>query len=637
MAVIATAGHVDHGKSALVRALTGMEPDRWQEEHRRGMTIDLGYAWTTLDSGAEVAFVDVPGHERFIGNMIAGLGPVPAVLFVVASDEGWRQQSEEHLTAVEALGLQHGLLVVTRSDLADPAAALGAAGTRLRASGLGGWESVAVSARTGQGLPELRAALDRLVASLPGPEIDAPARLWVDRSFTVRGSGTVVTGTLGQGRIGVGDRLRLVARDDTERTVTVRGLESLGRPRERASAVCRVALNLRGVSTDEVGRGDLLVGTDAWRTTSVVDVALTAVGGGEGHAGQGYEQVTGHGGQGEEGRGVAPLPSRVMAHAGTLAIEARVRPLAPSNLRSDTARLTFGRELPLRTGDRLILRDAGARRVLAGARVLDTAPPRLTRRGAAARRAADLAALSGGPDLDHEVGRRGAMTVADAVALGHRPETIPVDEANTATAGHDEPSGVRRRGEWLVDGARWREWGHTLRAGVENQARTDPLQPTLTLEAARAAVGVPDRDLLARLATESGLEVVEGRVGLPGVRAALDPSTDAGLQAIEQRLHAEPYAAPEQHDLDAAGLGSRQLAAAEKSGRILRLPGNVVLLTTSPARAMRVLAALPQPFTTSEARQALGSTRRTVIPLLEHLDGRGWTRRVDGTRREVRR
>ncbi|MDN5766583.1 MAG: SelB C-terminal domain-containing protein [Humibacillus sp.] len=643
MAVIATAGHVDHGKSALVRALTGIEPDRWQEERRRGMTIDLGYAWTTLPSGVEVAFVDVPGHERFIGNMIAGLGPAPAVLFVVAADEGWRQQSEEHLTAVEALGLQQGLLVVTRSDLADPDAALRAAGERLRVAGLGGWEAVSVSARTGQGLPALRAALDRLVAALPEPDTDAPARLWVDRSFTVRGSGTVVTGTLGQGRIGVGDRLRLITSDEAEQLVTVRGLESMERATGQVSAVCRVALNLRGVGADEVGRGDLLVTTDAGHATTVVDVALTTVGGGE-DDGQERQGDRHGGGQGAgrrehsgEDRGVEALPSRVMAHIGTLAIEARVRPLASAGLPGGTARLTFGRAMPLRPGDRLILRDAGARRVLAGARVLDTDPPLLARRGAAAQRAADLAALSGGPDLAHDVGRRGAMTVTDAVALGHRLETMPVEGTSAAPDVNDEASGAVRRGRWLVDGVRWREWGHALRAAVERQAYADPLQPTLPLEAARAAAEVPDRALLAMLAAELGLEVVEGRVGLPGVRASLDPSTEAALRVIEQRLQAEPCNAPEQHDLDAAGLGPRQLAAAEKAGRILRLPGDVVLLPTSPARAMRVLAALPQPFTTSEARQALGSTRRTMIPLLEHLDARGWTRRLDGTRREVRR
>src|SRR3954447_4737770 len=145
MQVVATAGHVDHGKSTLVRALTGMEPDRWAEERRRGMTIDLGYAWTALPSGAELACVDVPGHQRFIGNMLAGLGPAPAVLFVVAADEGWSRQSDEHLAAIDALDVRHGLLVVTRSDLADPAIARDDAVSRIARTSLGSVESLAVS------------------------------------------------------------------------------------------------------------------------------------------------------------------------------------------------------------------------------------------------------------------------------------------------------------------------------------------------------------------------------------------------------------------------------------------------------------------------------------------------------------
>src|SRR5512139_423670 len=204
------------------------------------MTIDLGYAWTTLDSGEELAFVDVPGHQRFIGNMLAGLGPAPAVVFVVAADEGWRQQSAEHLAAVDALGLQHGLLVVTRSDLADPAPALADAGERLAATSLGRCEALAVSARTGDGIPELRSALDRLVARLPRPATDGRVRLWVDRAFTIRGSGTVVTGTLGEGTMRVGDQLEVAGR-----SVTVRGLQSLERPRDSVPAVARVAVNLR--------------------------------------------------------------------------------------------------------------------------------------------------------------------------------------------------------------------------------------------------------------------------------------------------------------------------------------------------------------------------------------------------------
>src|SRR5690242_5740711 len=184
--VIATAGHVDHGKSTLVRRLTGMEPDRWAEERRRGMTIDLGFAWTGLPSGATVAFVDVPGHERFVPNMLAGIGPVPAAMIVVAADEGWMPQSAEHLAALNALDVRHGLLVVTRSDLAEPEAAIELAQEEIAGSSLGDVEAVAVSAVTGAGLDDLRAALDRLVARLPAPDAEAPVRLWIDRVFTVK-------------------------------------------------------------------------------------------------------------------------------------------------------------------------------------------------------------------------------------------------------------------------------------------------------------------------------------------------------------------------------------------------------------------------------------------------------------------
>lgn len=600
MHVLATAGHVDHGKSALVRALTGIEPDRWAEEHRRGLTIDLGYAWTTLPSGEEVAFVDVPGHQRFIGNMLAGLGPAPAVLFVVAADEGWRQQSDEHLAAVDALGLRHGLLVVTRSDLADPAAALADAGERLAASSLGGCEAVAVSAKTGAGLDALREALERLVARLPPPDPTARLRLWVDRSFTIRGSGTVVTGTLGEGRVSVGDELEVGGR-----RVRVRGLQSRERPREEVFAVARVAVNLRGVAADEIARGSVLLAPGAWRATSTVDVRLST--------------------------DARELPARAMLHIGTAAQEVRLRPLS-----GDTARLLMPVALPLRAGDRAILRDPGAQRVVAGVVVLDIDPPPLQRRGAGARRGQELAAATGAVDLETEVHRRGAMRTQDASALGldvgrHATSDARLAPADDRTEGADA---VVRHGEWLVDREVWRQWGDALRAALEAQVRDEPLEPTLTLEAARAAAGPPDRSLVPALAGETGLEVAAGRVGLPGVTASLGKAEE-GLRRIEERLGESPFAAPERPELDAVGLGPREVAAAVRTGRLVRLPDDVLLLPSAPARAMRVLAALPQPFTTSEARQALGTTRRVVIPLLEHLDGRGWTRRLDGSHRQV--
>jgi selenocysteine-specific elongation factor len=237
--------------------------------------------------------------------------------------------------------------------------------------------------------------------------------------------------------------------------------------------------------------------------------------------------------------------------------------------------------------------------------------------------------MAGAPDLAAEVARRGAMTAADAVALG-----APVPEA-------DRPvEGVTRRGRWLVADAAWQDWGRRLHAAVAARADADALDPTLTLEAARAASGAPDRALVTDLAATAGLEVHDGRVGLPGRAAELGARAEEGLRRIEARLADEPFAAPEQKELDASAMGPRELAAAVRAGRLVRLPGvpdDVYLLPIAPARAMRVLAELPQPFTTSEARVALASTRRTVIPLLEHLDARGWTRRVDGTHREVRR
>ncbi|MDN5791330.1 MAG: GTP-binding protein, partial [Micrococcales bacterium] len=361
MHVVATAGHVDHGKSTLVRALTGMEPDRWAEERRRGLTIDLGYVWTTLPGAGEVAFVDVPGHRRFIGNMLAGLGPSPAVMLVVAADEGWREQSTEHLEAIDALGLRHGLLVVTRSDLADPGPTLTAARERVATSSLAGAPALAVSGVTGAGLPELRGALARLCAALPEPRQTGRVRLWIDRSFTVRGSGTVVTGTLGAGTLREGDTLAVRGRD-----LTVRGLESLGRRRDDVAATARVAVNLRGAHAGELSRGDALLTPSAWRLTSQADVLL--------------------------GTDAAALPPHLSCHIGTAAGGGGVRPLG-----AEAARLLLERPLPLEAGDRAILRDPGGAGALTGALVIDVDPPALRRRGAAATRAATL--------RTHRVGR----------------------------------------------------------------------------------------------------------------------------------------------------------------------------------------------------------------------------------------
>ena len=271
MHVISTAGHVDHGKSTLVRALTGTDPDRFAEEKERGLTIDLGFATTKLPSGRSVSFVDVPGHVRFLKNMLAGVGAVDACVFIVAATEGWKPQSEEHLRILEMLGLQHGLVVLTKAAVADDdlreLARLDVedhiAGTFLEAG-----EIVEVDSLSGQGLDEMREALDRLLAVTPTARDISRPRLWIDRSFTIRGSGTVITGTLAGGTIAIDDKLVLCP---AGRDVRVRSIETHDEARETAQPGSRVALNLGRVSADEAQRGDVLVREGQWWMTSQCD------------------------------------------------------------------------------------------------------------------------------------------------------------------------------------------------------------------------------------------------------------------------------------------------------------------------------------------------------------------------------
>ncbi|MGW4488348.1 selenocysteine-specific translation elongation factor [Amycolatopsis sp. NPDC004368] len=573
MRVIATAGHVDHGKSTLIRRLTGMEPDRWAEERRRGLTLDLGFAWTRL-GGEEIAFVDVPGHRRFVPNMLAGIGPVPAVLFVVAADEGWKPQSAEHLAALDAFGVGHGLLVVTKADRADPAAATAQALREIAATSLGEVPAVAVSGTTGAGLDELRARLTSLAAGLPPPDPDADVRLWIDRAFTIKGAGTVVTGTLGAGALRVGDELAL-----GETRVRVRGLQSLGEPRENVSAVARVAVNLRGVARDTAERGDALLAPGAWRTTAELDVRL-------------------------RGAPAADLHRHLVVHLGSAAVPARVRPLGP-----DTARLLLAKPLPLRVGDRGLLRDPGEHRIPAGFDVLDVRPPDLGRRGAARARGAELAAPEPGWDL---LRREGFVRHEDFPALG-LPE-----------------AGVRLGG-WHADPARLARLREEAPQVVAAWTREQPNTAGLPVEVLRQRLGLPAAELVPAVLTE-GLTVAGGLVRRPG--AGLSASVERALAVLEKRFAENPFQAPEADELRELGLGPRELAAAVRLGRLSAITDGVVLGPDAPRRTAEVLAALDEPFTVSEARRALGSTRRVVVPLLEQLDALGATERLaDGTRR----
>ena len=595
MQVVATAGHVDHGKSTLIRALTGIEPDRLAEERRRGLTIDLGFAWTALPSGQQVSFVDVPGHERFLGNMLAGLGPAPIVCFVVAADGGWQAQSSDHRDAVAALGIDQGLLVVTRADLAPERVpeVTAQARSELAGTGLAHAPALAVSAVTGQGMDALCEQLDELVTAARRPDAGERVRLWVDRAFTVAGAGTVITGTLAAGTLRREDRLALIgAHGGEEAEVQVRGLQSRGGQLDELGPASRAAVNLRGVEAEQVGRGDALLTPGAWHLAAQIDVRRTS------------------------GAELADAPRELVAHVGTAAETARVRPFG-----ADHARLTLERPLPLAVGDALVLRGSGSHAVRTGVRVLDVDPPAPARRGDGRRRQAVLEAMPEGGDLAGEVARRGA--VSEQVLRRYGIAVL-----------QELPAGVERHGDQLVDADALADWCEELTVLVARAQRADPLSAGLPRKAAADALSLPAPELLDTVVTAAGLVLEAGRVKDPAAAAGLG-AAEAGVAQLERRLAESSFQAPEAEDLVALRLGPRELAAAAAQGRLLRLPEEVVLLPSAPALAMRELARLEQPFTASEARQALGTTRRVAIPLLEHLDARGWTRRVDAGHREI--
>jgi selenocysteine-specific elongation factor len=565
--VVATAGHVDHGKSSLVRALTGMEPDRLEEEHRRGLSIELGYAWTTWPGTGDVAFVDVPGHRRFARTTLAGLGPVPVVLFVVAADEGWKPQSAEHLAALDALEVRHGVLTITKIDRADPARAVAEARRALSGTALAAVRAVPVCATDGTGVDALIQALRSVLAEVPPPDPAAGVRLWVDRSFTIIGVGQVITGTLPAGSIHVGDELVT----SSGATVRVRGIESLGRSLEVASGTARVALNVR-VRDGQVSRGEAVFRPGTHVVTNVLDAVL---------------------------RGSAEdVPNAAVLHIGSAAVPCQVRPLGDRHVR-----LTLAERVPLQVGDRALVRDPGRPSALVGLSVVDVQPPALVGRGATARRAAELAAVAAPVDALHLLLRRGPVRTIDLVASG-----LPAGLGVEVVPG------------WRVSADRWSGLGAELRTLLASDLDHDPLGRPRTAASMAATLGLPDVTVAEALL--ASIRPDHDRVG------RLPDAILTGLDQLDQWYADHPYGAPNADQLSDLGLDSAALAAAARAGRLLRLAPHVVLAPGADVAAVAVLASVPSPFRVTDACAALGATRRSVVPLLEHLDKVGRTRRL---------
>jgi selenocysteine-specific elongation factor len=626
--VIGTAGHVDHGKSALIQALTGTDPDRLAEEKARGMTIDLGFAWTTLPSGREVGFVDVPGHERFVHNMLAGVGGIDCALLVVDASEGWRPQSAEHLAILDLLGIPAGVVAISKTDLVDEAArerVTAAVRERLAGTTLAGAPLVPTAAPSGLGVETLKAALDQTLDRLPEPPDRGRPRLPVDRVFTMRGAGTVVTGTLSGGTLHADGEAELLP---AHRKVRIRALQGHGAPLAAASPARRLAVNLAGVATDQVARGDVLTLPGQWAATSTADCRLRCL-------------------QGAPG----PLRSRgaYLLYAGAAEAAVRLQPLDADEVRPGQdalVRLHLERPLVLDVFEPVVLRDSGRDETVGGGRVLDPFPHR-TVRGTAGRvrRVEELEAREKAGDrlLERVLAEREVVPLAELpMLLGVAPDRLAAPLAAATEAGR----AVRSRTLAWTAGAFQNAKAAVLDA-VERHHRAEPLAAGLPAQAARAAALHPGgRPPLPTGA--AGAEVVEALVGdgrlvadgpvvrLPGHGVRLDPAQQAVRDRVEGAVTAGGVEVLTDTALAELGADRLMTAVLVRLGVLVAIQPGLYLGRSTLQRAVEELRrAFPggRQFAATEAKEALGTTRRSAIPLLEHLDRSGVTVRVGDLRR----
>jgi len=615
--VIGTAGHVDHGKTTLIHALTGVDTDRFREEKERGLTIDIGFAHLELP-GARLGIVDVPGHRDFLGNMLTGSTGLDAVLLVVSAAEGPMPQTREHLQIAHLLGIRHGVVALTNvdrvesdfADLADEAVREELAET----TGHEDWPVVRVDAVRGDGVSDVRAALGELVERLTPPPADPIFRLPVDRSFSVAGTGTVVTGTSWSGRLAVGDRVHVLPGGQEAR---VRSLQVHGTDRQAVGARSRCAAGLVGVGVDEVGRGDTIVSTAAWRTVERIGVAVDML--------PGSGRVIEHG-------------TRIRVWLGTREVMARVElPNRGKIVPGETGHAVLACEAALatRAGDRCILRFYSPVELLGGARVAELEPPRDWE-----ERVHDWDAVLG-PEAPDSAGAavrlaagRGIDQDGLRLASPHLlPEPVPGDWA------------LRRIGDRWFDPDRLEALERELEAWLQGAHEAAPRAQTRSLESLRGAAAAGAADALVGAAIEglaaAGRIIVEGPgVRLAGHKVLLAADEVRVRDALITAVRAEGLMPPPPDEL-AERLGAPRtllndlLVLLVEADELVQVTPEFYVSAEAEAglrkAALEVMsgrdAARPTDF-----REALDVTRRYLIPLLEYLDNVGWTRRTEDGR-----
>lgn len=624
MRVLATAGHVDHGKSTLVEALTGTHPDRLKEEREREMSIDLGFAYLTLPDGIEVGIVDVPGHRDFVANMLAGVGGVDAVLLVVAADEGVMPQTREHVDILDLLGVTTALVALTKIDLVDDEEWLDLVEeevrTLLQPTSLAQAPIVRVSARTGQGLDVLRWTLANQLAHAPArPDLGRP-RLPIDRAFTLVGFGTVVTGTLMDGSFSLGDEVEILPRGLRAR---IRGIQTHRQPREQARPGARTALNLSGVRKDELERGDVVVRPGTYRPTRRIDVQL---------------RVLSH----------SPMALRhnqwLKFHVWTSEVMARLRLLGAEELAPGTtgwAQLELREPIVVTYGDRFILRRPSPEVTVAGGRVLDASPQTRHRRWDE-KVLARMAALSQGDAVavvQTFLEEQGYVRLQDLEVLA-----LP-QHAILGALEQGEAEGWARRIEtgseiyWIHPEA-WKMWHQKARDQVESYHLRYPMRRGMPLAELQARMGFP-RPVFERWLQEEvhgGHLVLHGeRVALPNHRPHFPPAVRSQVETLLERFREGVRPPTIRECIETVGEEAYQ--ALVEQGLLVPLNDKYVLdRDTYTSWVMRTRAFFQQheQLTVAQVRDMLGSSRRLVVAFLEHLDALGYTRREGDVRRWIK-
>ena len=614
--VVGTAGHIDHGKSTLVLALTQIDPDRLEEEKRRGMTIDLGFAYMQLPSGRRVGIVDVPGHQRFLKNMLAGVHGMDAVLLVIAADEGPMPQTREHLAIIDLLGIEHGLVVLTKADLVDDAW-LGLvrddvsgllAGTSLQRAPI-----VAVSSNTGTGLDELRAALDaELAKTAQRPDIGRP-RLPVDRSFAMSGFGTVVTGTLVGGALQQGAELALLP---AGRRVRIRGLQQHNRPVEEARPGSRTAVNLSGLDHSEVRRGDVLALPGTLPASRRLDARLVVL--------PGSQPLHHH--------------QQLQMYHETSEVMIELSLLEGDELRGGEAgwvQLFATQPVVALDGDRFILRVPSPAATVAGGVIVDSAPRRHRRRDPAVL--ADLAA-------------RERPATSAVLELGKHPWGLVESELASrlgVSGGQMEKilaplvdrGAVRRLASRWLTREQWERSVSRVVSGLDAYHEAQPLRRGMPKEELRSRTGIPAElfaELLTVLAGEQTVIDQGGEVAAATHHPELTPEQETAIGAFVAELEGQPFSPPPLPDLVRRyRLTPALLQYLVVDGRVVRVNEDTAFARSAyddAVRKLRLHLTEHRTLTVAAARDVLGSSRRYVLPLLEWLDAQKITRRVGDDR-----